>query len=58
MGWRARRGAGQALTRRDLLALAGLGFFGYYLASYLDFLGLDDISAGLERVILFIYPTT
>jgi drug/metabolite transporter (DMT)-like permease len=57
MGWRARRGAGQALTRRDLFALAGLGFFGYYLASYLDFLGLDDISAGLERVILFIYPT-
>jgi len=57
MGWRARRGAAQALTGRDLLALAGLGFFGYYLASYLDFLGLDHISAGLERVILFVYPT-
>ena len=30
---------------------------GYYLASYLDFLGLRYISAGLERLILFVYPT-
>ena len=30
---------------------------GYYLSSYLDFLGLQYISAGLERVILFLYPT-
>ncbi|MDD2722412.1 MAG: DMT family transporter [Methylovulum sp.] len=29
----------------------------YYIASYLDFLGLQTISAGLERVILFLYPT-
>ncbi|QID19328.1 DMT family transporter [Nitrogeniibacter mangrovi] len=60
MGWRARATAanGKApLSRRDYLQLAALGVFGYYLASYLDFLGLDHISAGLERVILFIYPT-
>ena len=29
----------------------------YYLASYLDFLGLQYISAALERLILFAYPT-
>ncbi len=34
-----------------------LGFLGYYLASLLDFIGLEYISAGLERLILFIYPT-
>jgi drug/metabolite transporter (DMT)-like permease len=35
----------------------GLGLIGYYLASLLDFLGLQYISAGLERLILFLYPT-
>ena len=34
-----------------------LGFLGYYLSSYLDFWGLEYISAGLERLILFVYPT-
>jgi len=60
MGWRARatvRNGKVPLNRRDYAWLAVLGLFGYYLASYLDFLGLDYISAGLERVILFIYPT-
>jgi drug/metabolite transporter (DMT)-like permease len=47
----------QPLTSRDKLAVIGLGFVGYYLASYLDFLGLQYISAGLERLILFLYPT-
>ncbi len=41
----------------DYLKVTGLGFIGYYLASYLDFLGLKYISASLERLILFIYPT-
>jgi drug/metabolite transporter (DMT)-like permease len=45
------------LTRRDWLELASLGVLGSYLASYLDFLGLRYITAGLERVVLFIYPT-
>ncbi|MDO6461655.1 DMT family transporter [Granulosicoccaceae sp. 1_MG-2023] len=48
---------GYRLTRRDWLALLVLGFLGYYLASYLDFLGLNYISASLERLILFSYPT-
>ncbi|WP_445660661.1 DMT family transporter [Acinetobacter sp. F16] len=38
-----------------LLILAGL--IGYYLASWLDFAGLMYISASLERIILFLYPT-
>jgi drug/metabolite transporter (DMT)-like permease len=49
-----RRGAMQG---QDWLWMVGLGFFGYYLSSYLDFLGLNHISAGLERLILFLYPT-
>jgi len=45
------------LERRDWLALGGLGLIGYYLASLLDFLGLQYIPAGLGRLIMFIYPT-
>lgn len=45
------------LTLQDKLAVVGLGLIGYYLASLLDFLGLQTISAGLERLILFLYPT-
>lgn len=41
----------------DWIALALLGIMGYYLASLLDFKGLEHISAGLERLILFLYPT-
>lgn len=46
-----------AMQGRDWLAVLVLGFVGYYLASFLDFLGLQYISAGLERLILFLYPT-
>ncbi|WP_258102774.1 DMT family transporter [Marinoscillum sp. MHG1-6] len=46
-----------SLKRSDYLSLAGFGFIGYYLASYFDFQGLTYIKAGLERLILFIYPT-
>lgn len=45
------------LTRADKLMILGLGFLGYYLASLLDFKGLQLISAGLERLIIFLYPT-
>jgi drug/metabolite transporter (DMT)-like permease len=41
----------------DRAALLLLGVMGYYLASLLDFTGLEYISAGLERLILFLYPT-
>ncbi len=46
-----------ALTRRDFIAVSALGFSGYYLASFLDFLGLQDITASLERLILYLNPT-
>lgn len=52
------RDAGRApLTRRDAWAIVVLGFVGYYFASFVDFLGLQYISAGLGRLILFMYPT-
>ncbi len=57
LGWIGARRASSRLTRRDGVWLFGLGFLGYYLASYLDFLGLRYISAALERLILFVYPT-
>lgn len=41
----------------DYIWIIFFGFIGYYLASYFDFLGLQYIKAGLERIILFIYPT-
>lgn len=50
------RGMG-APRPREVAVSAGLGFLSYYLASYLDFLGLTLISAQLERLILFLYPT-
>ena len=46
-----------ALTRRDWIAVLGLGFTGYYLASFLDFAGLAYISASFERLILYLNPT-
>lgn len=54
--WIARRDSAP-LTARDRLLVLGLGLVGYYLSSYLDFMGLQYISAGLERLILFLYPT-
>jgi drug/metabolite transporter (DMT)-like permease len=56
MAWWA--GRGQApLTRSDWLGVLGLGFIGYYLSSFLDFLGLQYISASFERLILYLNPT-
>ena len=45
------------LNTHDRLLVLGLGLIGYYCSSFLDFLGLEHISAGLERLILFLYPT-
>ena len=58
IGLFAGRGAQRApLTGRDHAALVGLGLIGYYFSSYLDFIGLRYISASLERLILYLYPT-
>jgi drug/metabolite transporter (DMT)-like permease len=45
------------IKKKDYLWVVFFGFMGYYLASYFDFLGLQYIKAGLERIILFVYPT-
>lgn len=47
----------QPLSARDVRTMLALGFIGYYVASYFDFLGLIYISAGLERIILYLSPT-
>lgn len=45
------------LLRQDVHAILALGFLGYYASSWLDFTGLQYISASLERLILYLYPT-
>ncbi len=54
--WWTSRGA-RPLTPKEHAKLVLLGLLGYYAASYADFLGLQYISAGLERLILFLNPT-
>jgi drug/metabolite transporter (DMT)-like permease len=56
LSWWAGRGK-PPLTRRDIVTVAGLGFSGYYLASFLDFAGLAYVTASLERLILYLNPT-
>lgn len=55
--WSSRNVDAQPLARQDWFAVMALGLIGYYLSSLLDFSGLQYISAGLERLILFLYPT-
>src|SRR5688572_538221 len=55
--WAVRAADVQTLSGSDLRAVLGLGLVGYYLASYFDFLGLQYITAALERLILFVHPT-
>jgi drug/metabolite transporter (DMT)-like permease len=45
------------LTRRDWRGIVGLGFLGYYAASFLDFVGLQWVGAGVGRLILYLFPT-
>ena len=56
MSWWAGRGR-PPLTRADWLGVLGLGASGYYLSSFLDFVGLQYITASLERLILYLNPT-
>lgn len=51
------RSSATPLCKRDYLSILILGLLGYYLSSLFDFIGLAYISAGLERLILFLYPT-
>lgn len=47
----------EKIKPKDYLWILLFGFIGYYLASLFDFLGLEFLSASMERIILFIYPT-
>lgn len=47
----------KTLTSKDWWNVVIMGVVGYYLASIFDFIGLEYVTAGLERLILFIYPT-
>lgn len=55
--WVGRDARRAPLERGDAWAIIFLGFVGYYFSSFVDFLGLQYISAGLGRLILFMYPT-
>jgi drug/metabolite transporter (DMT)-like permease len=55
--WALRSTAAQPLSTADIRSIVVLGIIGYYISSYLDFLGLQYITAALERLILFLNPT-
>jgi drug/metabolite transporter (DMT)-like permease len=55
--WSVRGGVSQPLPRKMWVWLLGIGFLGYYLSSLANFAGLKYISVGLERVVLYTYPT-
>lgn len=55
--WWGRDGSLGRLTRQEWVGVATLGLVGYYLASLFDFLGLQHITAALERLVLYLYPT-
>ena len=47
----------EKLSGKQWFYVALMGILGYYLSSLFDFIGLQYVSAGLERLILFLYPT-
>lgn len=53
----SKKEAAMPLSKKDWGWIITLGVLGYYLSSLFDFIGLQYISAGLERLILFLYPT-
>ena len=57
MAWWATRRTATPIGKRDWLHILWLGFIGYYLASLVDFMGLQYVSASLERLMLYLYPT-
>jgi drug/metabolite transporter (DMT)-like permease len=53
----SRKESNVLFTPRQWFSVAVIGLLGYYVSSFLDFVGLQYVSAGIERLILFIYPT-
>ncbi|HJV88008.1 MAG TPA: DMT family transporter [Noviherbaspirillum sp.] len=57
LAWKSAGPDAKALTAADVARIFGLACLGYYLSSLFDFYGLRSITAGLERLILYLYPT-
>ncbi|MDQ7004157.1 MAG: DMT family transporter [Ghiorsea sp.] len=57
IAWMEERKTNKRISRKYFISITLLGLVGYYLSSLLDFTGLMYISAGLERLILFLFPT-
>jgi drug/metabolite transporter (DMT)-like permease len=55
--WSGRKSGNVRMRPRQWVWVVVLGLLGYYLSSFFDFIGLQYISAGLERLILFLYPS-
>jgi drug/metabolite transporter (DMT)-like permease len=55
--WESRRKTMSPLSRPDWFKIFFLGFLGYFFSSYLNFLGLQYISVGLERIVQYLTPT-
>lgn len=51
------RTANVRLSLRQWLAISGLGILSYYVSSMLDFWGLHYVTASVERLVLYTYPT-
>jgi drug/metabolite transporter (DMT)-like permease len=45
------------MNKQQWFYVCAIGLLGYYFSSLFDFIGLQYISASLERLILFLYPT-
>jgi drug/metabolite transporter (DMT)-like permease len=55
--WSSNQSKNIKFTTSQWISVAVIGCLGYYVSSLLDFLGLQFVTAGIERLILFIYPT-
>ena len=53
----SRKKSNTSFTKREWVYVCATGLLGYYVSSLLDFMGLQYVSAGIERLILFLYPT-
>lgn len=47
----------RCISKRDFIWIVMFSFVGFFLCSLLNFMGLEHVSVGLERVILFSYPS-
>jgi drug/metabolite transporter (DMT)-like permease len=56
-GYSSNKSTNVRFTGKQWMYIALVGCMGYYISSMFDFIGLKYVSAGIERLILFIYPT-